>query len=333
MEKAKQYIEEILGESITILSVKPKEIGSVLPFYMTEMYSFCKLQMKHNSLLIFEPKHKDDFSILRLSKHQELIEEKLHCKSAVVLQEIESFQRKRLIEKRVQFIVPNKQIFLPFWLIDLKEGYATKRQKKDSLSPSAQMILIWYLLDKQRKIDFENSSLKDLANHFNYSAMTITKAADELVSHDLCTIRENGKEKFIHFQQNKQELWHKAESYLINPVLKTIFVDHLPNRISRILSNFSALSEYSEMNPSSQRYYAIDKTVFYGLEKTGEFKNSNEREGKFCLEVWKYNPEKFMEIVNNDDFAVDPLSLYLSMKGNPDERTGYAFENLIDHIW
>jgi hypothetical protein len=40
-----------------------------------------------------------------------------------------------------------------------------------------------------------------------------------------------------------------------------------------------------------------------------------------------------MEIVHNDEFAVDPLSLYLSMKGNPDERAEYAFENLIDHIW
>ena len=333
MEKAKQYIEEILGESITILSVKPKELGSELPFYMTEMYSFCKLQMMNNSLLLFEPKHKDDFSILQLSKHQELIEEKLHCKSAVVLQEIERFQRQRLIEKRVQFIIPGKQIFLPFWLIDLKEGNNHKRQKRESLSPAAQMMLIWYLLDKKSQIDFSSTSLQDLAKHFEYSPMTITKATNELASHELCEIKADGKQKFIDFQQNKQELWHKAESYLINPVLKTIFVDHLPNRISHILSNFSALSEYSEMNPTSQRYYAIDKTVFYGLEKTGEFKNSNEREGKFCLEVWKYNPEKFMEIVINDEFAVDPLSLYLSMKGNQDERTEYAFENLIDHIW
>lgn len=333
MERTKQYIEEILGDSVILLSVKDKELGAILPFYMTEMYSFSKMVMMNQTLILFKPKQQDELSILQLSKHQELIEEKLHCKSAVVLQEIESFQRKRLIEKRVQFIIPGKQIFLPFWLIDLKEGYTTKRQKKDSLSPSAQMLLIWYLLDKQQKIDFENSSLKDLANHFNYSAMTITKAADELVSNDLCKLRENGKEKFIHFQQEKQNLWHRAEPYLVNPVLKTIFVDEFPDGVGHILSNFSALSVYSEMNPSSQQYYAIDKTVFYGFEKTGKFKNSNDREGKYCIEVWKYNPDKFMEIVHNNEFAVDPLSLYLSMKGNPDERTEYAFENLIDHIW
>lgn len=333
MEKAKQYIEEILGESIKLLSVKLNDLESVLPLYITEMYSFCKVVMRTNTLLIFEPKQKDDISILQLSKHQELIEEKLHCKSAVVLNEMESFQRKRLIEKRVQFIVPNKQIFLPFWLIDLKEGFLTKRQKKDSLSPSAQMVLIWYLLDKQRKIDFENSSLKDLANHFGYSAMTITKAAVELVSLDLCRLSENGKEKFIHFQQEKQALWDSAKPYLINPVLKSIYVDHLPKSVGQILSNFSALSVYSEMNPSGQQYYAIDKKVYYGLEKTGEFKNSNDREAKYCIEVWKYNPGKFMQIVHNDDFAVDPLSLYISMKENKDERTEFALENLLDQLW
>jgi hypothetical protein len=321
MEKAKQYIEEILGESITLQSVKPKELGSLLPFYMTEMYSFCKVQMMNNTLLIFEPKHKDELSILQLSKHQELIERKLHCKSAVVLHEIERFQRQRLIEKRVQFIIPGKQIFLPFWLIDLKEGNNNKRQKRESLSPAAQMMLIWYLLDKKKKIDFNTTSLQALAKHFEYSPMTITKATNELASNDLCEFRTDGKQKFILFQQDKQELWHRAEPYLVNPVLKTIYVDHLPNGVGHIQSNFSALSEYSEMNPSSQKYYAIDKTVFYGLEKTGEFKNSNEREGRYCIEVWKYNPEKFMEILHNDEFSVDPLSLYLSMKGNPDERT------------
>ncbi len=333
MEKAKQYIEEILGESIIITTIKSKDLGSLLPFYMTEMYSFCKVQMMHNTLLLFEPKHNDDLSILQLSKHQELIEEKLHCKSAVVLQEIERFQRQRLIEKRVQFIIPGKQIYLPFWLIDLKEGNNQKRQKKESLSPAAQMILIWYLLDKKNLIDFSSSSLQDLAKQFEYSPMTITKATNELVSNELCEFRTDGKQKFIDFQKDKQNLWARSEPYLVNPVLKTIYIDHLPNSVGHVLSNFSALSEYSEMNPSSQRYYAIDKTVFYGLEKTGEFKNSNDREGKYCIEVWKYNPEKFMEIVHNNDFAVDPLSLYLSMKDNQDERTEYAFENLIDHIW
>lgn len=333
MKKVKQYIEEILGDSITILNATSKEIGSVLPFYMTEMYSFCRVQLMNHALLLFEPKQQDELSILQLSKHQELIEEKLHCKSAVVLQEIERFQRQRLIEKRVQFIIPEKQMFLPFWLIDIKEDFPTKREKKETLSPSSQMILLWYLLDHNTKIDFSTKSFKELALHFDYSAMTITKTADELLSHGLCELVENGKEKFIHFNQVKQELWHEAEPYLVDPVLKTIYIDELPNGIGHVKSNQSALSEYTEMNPSSQKYYAIDKTVYYGLKKTGAFKESNEREGKYCIEVWKYNPDIFMEIVHNDDFAVDPLSLYLSLKNSPDERTEYALENLINHIW
>jgi len=333
MEIVKQYIEEILGDSIKILNVPSKELGAVLPFFMIEMYSFCKMQLMNNSVLLFEPKQQNELSILQLSKHQELIEEKLHCKSAVVLQEIESFQRKRLIEKRVQFIVPGKQLFLPFSFIDLKEDFSMKREKRETLSPSSQMILLWYLLDHNTKIDFRNKSFKELAFLFDYSAMTITKTADELLSHGLCELVENGKEKFIYFNLEKHNLWNDAQPYLVDPVLKTFFVDELPNSIGRVKSNQSALAEYTEMNPSRQKYYAIDKTVYYGLKNTGAFKESNKREGNYCIEVWKYNPNLFMEILPTDEFAVDPLSLYLNLKNNPDERTDYALENLIDHIW
>jgi hypothetical protein len=333
MEEIKEYIEEVLGNAIIFRKVKPNELGALLPYYMTEMYSFFRVDLMNQQLFLFQPNNQEELSILQLVKHQELIEEKLNAKSAVILSHVESFQRKRLIEKRVQFIIPGKQLFLPFLLIDLKEGFAPKRQKRESLSPSAQMMLIWYLLDKNRKIDFDSTSLKELANFFGYSAMTLSNAANELLVYGLSALVEQGKEKFIQFQHDKQDLWHRAESHLLSPVLKTIYVDHFPNEIGRIKSNFSALSEYTEMNPSTQMYYAIDKTVFYGLEKNGKFKNANPYEGKYCIEVWKYDPNKLTEIVDNDEFSVDPLSLYLSLKESPDERTEYALEHLLNYIW
>lgn len=333
MERLKEYIEEVFGGSISLLHVQSNELGSLLPYYMLEMYSFYKIEMLNQTLLLFQPRQDDEISILQLSKHQELIEDKLHCKSAVILNEIESFQRKRLIEKRVQFIIPEKQIYLPFWLIDLNEKFGKKRQKKENLSPSAQVLIIWYLLDKNDRFDFMHRSLKDIGVQFGYSAMTISKAVEELHAHRLCDITEMGKEKYIRFMYNKQELWHQVQPLLVNPILKTVYIDEIPNSFHGVHAGFTALGEYTEMNPSRQVNFAIDKTIYYGLEKSGQLKNLNAREGNYCLEVWKYDPTKFSEIIHTDEFAVDPISLYLSLKDNKDERTEYALENLINHLW
>ncbi len=62
--------------------------------------------------------------------------------------------------------------------------------------------------------------------------------------------------------------------------------------------------------------------------------NANEYEGKYCLEVWKYDPLKLVGEMPNDIAVVDPLSLYLSLKDSTDERIEMALEKIIkDYIW
>ena len=334
MEQLKAYIQETLGDSITFLPINSKELTSSLPFYMGEMYTFYKIILFNEPLILLKPIKEDEVSIMQMSKHQELIQEKLNCKSALVLNEIEAFQRKRLIDKRIQFIVPGKQLFLPFFLLDLNEKFYTKRQKKDKISPSAQVMVLWYLLDKTQKFPFEQHNQRDLAKHFSYSTMGISKAVEELIQHGLCVPIEHGKDKMISFNADRRELWFQEVPLLSNPILKVVYVDQLPDVISHIQSNYSALSEYSDMNPNRQRSVAIDKTIFYGLEKSGKLDNVNDREGEYRIEVWKYNPTLFTELLTTDDFAVDPISLYLSMKeDNHDERTDTALEHLLNNIW
>ena len=94
--------------------------------------------------------------------------------------------------------------------------------------------------------------------------------------------------------------------------------------------NSSALPEYSDMNPGKQGYYAIEKTEFYSIRKKGTLVNLNEYEGKFCLEVWKYNPLVLVGELPNDLSVVDPLSLYLSLQDNHDERIEMALDKIIE---
>lgn len=142
--------------------------------------------------------------------------------------------------------------------------------------------------------------------------MAITKVVDNIKQLNLCEIHGT-KEKYIYFHQSGSELWNQALDFLVNPVLKQVYIDEFPQGINLLKSNASALPEYSNMAKSRQEYFAIEKNLFYSMRKKEQLLNLNEYEGRFCLEVWKYNPMILTEGITHEN-NVDPLSLYLSMQ-------------------
>jgi hypothetical protein len=115
--------------------------------------------------------------------------------------------------------------------------------------------------------------------------------------------------------------------------VKRIFVDKRPNQ-AVLKCNVSALPEYTDMNPSRQEYYSIEKTSFYALQRNNELQDANEYDGRYCLELWKYNPLKLVGEMQTNENVVDPLSLYLSLKDEQDERVEMALTQIIEkYIW
>jgi len=96
----------------------------------------------------------------------------------------------------------------------------------------------------------------------------------------------------------------------------------------------SYLMLYSFLRFCIESLRGDDRGSFFALLKTKELINLNDYEGKYCLEVWKYNPEILVKRLHNDMKVVDPLSLYLSFKENTDERIEMALEQIIKkYIW
>ncbi len=332
--KLQKYIEDILGYVMVIIPIPKQKLGS-LPMYVNEIYKLYRVTLGDFHFLLIEYKDAEAFSISQLEKHCELIKTHLNQKVALLAEDASALYRKRLIEKGINFIVPGKQLFLPDFLIDLREGNqnAGRKKKTEKLLPSAQFILLYHLLQKPINEHIENESFTQLALRFGYTKMAITKAVDNLVYHELCKV-EGTKEKYIRFIDDKNQLWQEALPRLVNPVFKTIYVDEPPEGIHLLQANESALPEYSDMNPSQQKYYAIEKGNFFDLKKNGQLRNPNEYEGKYGLEVWKYKPEPLANILNNNIPTVDPLSLYLSLKDNRDERIEMALEQILEHfLW
>jgi hypothetical protein len=334
MNDLTQYIFEIFGTTIHVNPI-PKEKLDKFPMYITEIYKLHETSLFNRELLLAECKQTEDFSIMQTEKQFALIKDVMQKNVILCMNEITSFNRKRLIEKGINFIIPGKQLFLPELLIDLRENFNFPRTKKDDekLQPAAQLLTLHFILDKYDKQKIENLTFKELATKFGYSsANSITNAVENLKCHEVIDV-VGEKEKHIRFRGKKAEIWCDLEKRKLwtNPVLKKVYVDELPQKQFLLLSNASALPEYSDMNPSMQKYYAIEKFDFYALQKSSALVNANDYEGKYCLEVWKYNPLKLVEELFNDMSVVDPLSLYLNLADSQDERIEMALEQIIEN--
>lgn len=331
MQELKEYIKSILGTEIAMEKIGGSQLNSI-PFFIKEGYTFYRATFYGHEFILVKAKKEMPSTTLQIEKQFQQIKNKFKKKVILVAENITAINRKRLIEKSISFIVPGKQLFLPGLLIDLKEDFriADRKQHKKKLLPSAQFILLYKILHRKEQIEQKN--FKELAERFGYTQMAITKAIENLKNYDLCRV-EGGKEKNIYFDREIPELWRDALSLLVNPVLKTVYVDEIPRKPFLFMSNASALPEYSNMSPGRQEYYAIEKHLFYSLQKTDHWKNLNDEEGAYCLEIWKYDPAKLAEGIT-DDKNVDPLSLYLSLKDTQDERIEMALDNIIEkYIW
>lgn len=325
MEKLVEYVSYILGRDPHLREVPMDKLKS-LPLVYKSTYNFYTINLyEHQLVLMIMPKD-EAFNAGELRKKVIIIEKVLDKKIIVVLDDLPMVSRKRLMDQRISFIVPGKQFFITHLLMDLREfNDAKKNEDTNKLLPSAQIILLYHILYKEDGL--EQYSLKELASKFGYTQMGITKAVNNLKRFAIAKV-VGSKEKRIYIEKDIPKLWNYVYRFLINPVYKTVYVDNKP--METYESNISALSRYTNMNAGSTEYLAINKNNFFDLEKIGFFKNLNEYEGVYTLEVWKYDP-KILAKKEGNNFIVDPLSLYLSMKDNfNDERTEMALDNIID---
>lgn len=336
MKETLRFIEETLGVHPVATPIVKSNLDR-LPMYIRETYKLYRTDLFNTEIIFAELKSEDEISIRQTEKQVQQIKNLLNLKVVVVLENVQAYNRKRMIEKGINFIVPGKQLFMPDLLIDLRESYVHPKvkQKSVTLLPSAQFILIYHILHRYKQWKLEEHPFKEIAKKIGYTSMAITNAIENLKYHDLINV-EGEKEKFIRFRYERNKLWNMAieQNLLVNPVLKTVFVDEKPNDLFLLRSNASALPEYTNLNPSRQEYFAVEKIVFYGLQKSNELVNPNEYEGKYALEVWKYNPLTLVDELPNDRTVVDPLSLYLCVRDSRDERIEMALEQILEkYIW
>lgn len=336
LDRLTSYLKDTLGIDMYFEAV-PRVKTAKIPFYLSESYQFYEATLFSQRIILAARMEKGPVRIEQTERAVELLREAFGKDIALLIDKLAPYERKRLIQRQIAFIVPGKQLFLPEFYIDIRERAQHKPtiRNSESLLPSAQFLIIYHILHRNENWKLEGQPLKAIAERLGYTAMGITKAVENLKNLDLIEVAR-GKEKSFRFRLQRDELWRTLEkqNLLTNPVLKKIFVDERPEGTYMLGSSFSALPEYTDMNPTNQEYYAIGKKEFYDKKEKMKLVNANNQDGPYCIEIWKYDPMPLVGGFENEESVVDPLSLYLSLKESHDERVELALEQIENkYIW
>ena len=227
----------------------------------------------------------------------------------------------RVLKVRTQIIedMEGKQIYLPFMGAYLQERCDAQAPVGERLTPSAQLLLMYYIYGGE---EYMNTSAA--VHALGLTATSISRASRQLVELGLLRSERHGVDKVITAGCGMEELWEKALPMLLNPVRKTIYVSRTDGE-QLLLSGYSALSEYSMLNPPALPCCAVYRNHPWSVRETDQLVNA---QTQMMAELWRYDPGIFAK-----GRCVDVLSLSLSLRDDPDERVEGAVEEMLNAFW
>ena len=318
--KVENYLLKTFGLKIEI---KPLS-GISLPFYLSGLFSLGTAEIKGSKLLLCTLASEEKPSPAQFRKYAVELHDRTGLEPTFVLPGLSSWDRARLIEGMIAFIVPGRQLYLPTLLIDLREHFDRERGKPDRLSYPAQFLVVMEILYGR----VEGETVRELSREFSFSATTMSRAVRELLALHLVETGE-GRARPLHFALDKHGLWTAALAYLKSPVKSMWYTPSCSPLQSLPYAGMSALARLSMMNEDERQCYAVSYPTAKPLIEKGIFHAQPLKDTDHLIEVWAYDPH---DLSSKDSLTVDPLSLYLSLASENDERVRKAIEGLVKEI-
>ena len=308
------YITQTLG--IPVHRSKWERVAE-LPFYLTNSYSFESAELGDRRALFLTPVGELG-AVGTIKKH--IARLGAICPWPVVL-ELPALSRQRknsLIAERIPFVVPGKQLYLPFLGAALSERNDVEAAPEpiDKLLPSAQMLLFAFILGGNEPIH-----LSEMTKRFRCSAMTMSRAAQQLVQAGLLDRSTQGVQILLSSDLTPWALYQAALPYLISPVRKTVYIDRAEFPKDGFSAGLSALSEQAFINPPSVETWG---TVAQEKSFTTKSMFLVDAAKQCAVEFWKYDPR-----LVSGSLYVDPLSLAASLSDTNDERVEQSVDILL----
>ncbi len=341
--KVSQYLQDVVGaEAISETPDKHWPIAHQLPLFLQNLYNFYETTLFGHRCLLILSISQEGVAPAVVRKHWQEVHKYYQGEILYIAETVSSYNRKRLIQQRVPFLIPGNQLYIPMLGIDLREYFKSAGQIESSFLGSAtQAVLIREILHG----DCSGLAAKELAHLMGYSPMTITRTINELTHWKLAEIKKVGREKHLAFPFAGKELWQAALPQLKTPVTKRVLVSLSDESINEIQNNDflageSALAQKTSLADTGTSQWAITAKKWSSLARqdgihviktssSDKINHHSSDESVIALEVWAYNPNT----TALESSCVDPISLHLSLGKSQDDRVRIACEDLLKQTW
>lgn len=318
-----RYIEEVAGV-VPTLRPAGRDVTARVPLFLRTAYDLLEARVFDQEVLFALPKKAaQESSPSELDGHVSRLAQTTGRHTAVVLPSAPSYTRNRLVKRRVPFVVPGRQMFLPMLMVDLRERFAPRaRATQDALTGPGQLVVLSHLHGKE----IEHVPLGDLAAALGYSAMTLSKVAEELVAHGLCDLVRRGRTRRLRPTLPREQLWQQAQPLLQSPIKAKHWVRWADPPVEAWIAGATALSAHTLLDDSDLPTYAMRTEDYRRALRKGELsERADADDASAGVERWRYSPAVLAE-----GNTVDRLSLCLSLRDSADERVQQALERMME---
>lgn len=319
---AESYAESAFGLVLGLQPIAP----ATLPHFILDRYRLWKGLLLGQPMLLVAGKgwKPGEGFTADFIKQRDLLRDRLGVPLVLLLLDYApAAVRKQLVVRKIGFVAPGSQFYIPEALLNLRERSARARaERRGIISPTAQLMLLADLQGQQ----LDDANQTELAARFQVAVMSISRAFDELEALKIGRTIHVGRQRRLHLHVHDGDLWAIVKDKLQTPVRKLRRVYGTFNSEVAPRAGETALAHYTMLGESRVEHRAIAATHWKKVERQlHESSAFDFAQPHTVIETWTYDPR----LLARDGF-VDPLSLYLSVRHSPDERVAQAADQLLE---
>ena len=263
----------------------------------------------------------EKFSVVALKKQLDIYSKYYRKNCGFITCKYEKKKCEAFVRNRIPFVAYEKQVYLPFLGMALTNDFHEERTLNlEAMMPATQELFLYMFINSERRYFLKS----EVADALSLSRTSLTRSSRELVAMSLIREEKVGREYRMELLYKGYQLYEKAKKYLINPIVKAVYIDSCNLPSDAVLAGESALASISTLNAPKLECYAINKTSVDLRNINSVDIRWDECDNPVLLQLWKYDPGLFKQ--NNQ---VDTISLVCSFMDEQDERIEGAIEEII----